>query len=421
MKKKVKGENSSMRENIIIFSHNTHSFLNNEISHAAKAFKRIVVITPYNIEIKEVADKYSNVETIFYNKKDLYKNALFSFPRIINKTERNDLKESFHKRKLNLNYFRHYSMFLSAERIFINILKRNLKLSVNESRNWVFYSAWYYGTAYAVAKAKIKYSDAKIISLAHSFEIDREKNDYTHLLFRKFYHTHLDQLSFISRNVYEMYKNDVANPLNLSIENIDVNYLGAMKIEEGFSISSNDGKIRIVSCSHMVPIKRLNLIFESLDKMQNCEIVWTHIGDGVEMESLKKCISEKKNKNLEVIMLGNIKNTSIHNYYVNNPVDIFINTSASEGIPVTIMEAIAYGIPVIATDVGGNSEIVKKDFGRLLNKNPQNKDIETAITELVNIPPAEKNKMRISAYNYFNEYFNANKIRKEFFYELSKE
>ena len=36
----------------------------------------------------------------------------------------------------------------------------------------------------------------------------------------------------------------------------------------------------------------------------------------------------------------------------------YVNLSTSEGIPVSIMEAMSYGIPVVATDVGGTSEAV---------------------------------------------------------------
>ncbi len=45
-------------------------------------------------------------------------------------------------------------------------------------------------------------------------------------------------------------------------------------------------------------------------------------------------------------------------YYSNHDIHLFINVSKSEGLPVSIIEAISFGIPVIATDVGGTREIV---------------------------------------------------------------
>ena len=67
--------------------------------------------------------------------------------------------------------------------------------------------------------------------------------------------------------------------------------------------------------------------------------------------------------------MGQVSNREVISYYMNNHVNLFINVSESEGIPVSIMEAISFGIPVIATDVGGTSEIVIDGFnGLLLNK-----------------------------------------------------
>ncbi len=47
-------------------------------------------------------------------------------------------------------------------------------------------------------------------------------------------------------------------------------------------------------------------------------------------------------------------------FFKENSVDLFINASITEGTPVSIMEAISCGIPIIATDVGGNPEIVSE-------------------------------------------------------------
>ena len=48
--------------------------------------------------------------------------------------------------------------------------------------------------------------------------------------------------------------------------------------------------------------------------------------------------------------------------------DLFVNSSIHEGISLTILEAMAAGVAVIATDVGGNGEIVTPDTGLLVSK-----------------------------------------------------
>lgn len=52
------------------------------------------------------------------------------------------------------------------------------------------------------------------------------------------------------------------------------------------------------------------------------------------------------------MLLGN---QLVYDFYRNNDVDVFVNLSESEGIPVSIIETISFGVPVVATDVGGNS------------------------------------------------------------------
>jgi colanic acid/amylovoran biosynthesis glycosyltransferase len=55
-------------------------------------------------------------------------------------------------------------------------------------------------------------------------------------------------------------------------------------------------------------------------------------------------------------------------YYNNNDIDVLVNVSHSEGIPVSMMEAQSCGIPVCAKNVGGVPEIVDNDNGVLLSE-----------------------------------------------------
>lgn len=46
--------------------------------------------------------------------------------------------------------------------------------------------------------------------------------------------------------------------------------------------------------------------------------------------------------------------------------DVFLMSSVLEGLPLAIVEAMAYGRPIIATTVGGNAELIKHDVNGLL-------------------------------------------------------
>ena len=68
-----------------------------------------------------------------------------------------------------------------------------------------------------------------------------------------------------------------------------------------------------------------------------------------------------------------------------NILNLFINLSTSEGgVPVSIMEAARAGIPVLATNVEGNRElIVHRQNGFLVNPNLSNKELSKLYLEIL--------------------------------------
>jgi glycosyltransferase involved in cell wall biosynthesis len=112
------------------------------------------------------------------------------------------------------------------------------------------------------------------------------------------------------------------------------------------------------------------------------EVEWVHFGDGTLKENIKNKASNLP-PNIKVDFKGFVPNPKILEYYANNSVDLFINVSESEGIPVSIMEAISYGIPILATDVGGTSEIVTSQTGILLQKKFEPEEGSSIINKLI--------------------------------------
>lgn len=157
--------------------------------------------------------------------------------------------------------------------------------------------------------------------------------------------------------------------------------------------------IRFVSCSAVYHIKRLPLIFRALNSYNGKRIEWTHIGDGVMFEELKQIIKNECNSNLKVNLIGRLKHPEVLNYYRTHYFDVFINLSMMEGIPVALMEATSFNIPVIATNVGSTSEAVSPTSGVLVGDNPTEEEIHKAIDKII----SEKYEPRV----YWNEHFNA--------------
>lgn len=64
-------------------------------------------------------------------------------------------------------------------------------------------------------------------------------------------------------------------------------------------------------------------------------------------------------------------------------IDVFVLCSKSEGLSVTLLEAMAAGKPVVATSVGGNPELIEHDINGLLVESDDEEELSKALIELL--------------------------------------
>jgi glycosyltransferase involved in cell wall biosynthesis len=118
------------------------------------------------------------------------------------------------------------------------------------------------------------------------------------------------------------------------------------------------------------------------------------VGDGPELEKLQSIIS-KNQLHTSVKLLGERKD--IPRLLV--AFDVFLQSSLSEGYSIALLEAAAAGLPIIATDVGGNNEIVAHELGGLLVPSRDSEKLADAIEKLLKKPEA------LHAYGSFSRHW----------------
>ena len=69
--------------------------------------------------------------------------------------------------------------------------------------------------------------------------------------------------------------------------------------------------------------------------------------------------------------------------------DVFLLYSKWEGLPLSILEAMSYGLPIVASDIKGNNELVSDVNGILVPIN----DIDRLTAILLSLP-SEKEKLK---------------------------
>lgn len=278
------------------------------------------------------------------------------------------------------------------------------KIMREQNKNVVWYFYWGRGICDIINFVNKK-RFGKIVVKMHRYDLFEDQNE-GYIPFRK---SLLDKATDVIsicqagvRHLIQLYPKAQSN----------IQLMRNGTITKGFSKPSKDRILRIVSCSYLTPVKRVQIILNALHLIKFA-VEWTHLGDGPLMDTIKDEIRDLSS-NIKCILPGMVKPDAIYDYYLQNPVDLFINVSASEGIPASIKEAFSAGIPAFATNVGGNSEIVDDSVGKLLPAQITPEKLANELQKFYNLSPSEKVILRKNAFNRFNTQYNADTLAKEF-------
>lgn len=348
---------------------------------------------------KEV-EQFKNLQIHSRKKSDLLKNMYCFFPLFFRGGVGNDLLKSIKDRVFDFGYIKELIKIVVPGYIMAKKAKKVIKKS--NTNDFTSISYWFSCTAYATALVKRDYPQIKSLTRAHSSEVDIERNRYCRLSLKKFMINNLDMICFVSEIGYRVFEEEILpNYKNfISIPQLKVVRLGTTKNYNDLNPKLLDLTFRIISCSRAVPLKRLSLLAKSISIITNINIIWTHFGDGPCMDEVLT-IMKKSGPNIKFVRKGSVENSEIHHYYANNSVDCFVNVSLFEGIPVSIMEALSYGIPVLATNAGGTRELINDSNGKLIDTNISVETLSQKIVDLYEILKND-NQVNIIRKNAFN-------------------
>lgn len=198
-----------------------------------------------------------------------------------------------------------------------------------------------------------------------------------------------------------------------------VSYLGSLDWGHG-AVPPGRDVLRILTCSNVVPIKRLDRLVDALRLTTDQRIEWTHFGDGPLLDDLRRQASTLPGS-VSVFLPGAMNNMELLEHYASTPYHVLVNVSESEGIPVSMMEANSFGIPIIATDVGGVGEIVQDGAnGLLLAEAPAPAEVAAAIRHLAGVDDDAYSAMREAARNTWQAKFDADNNYPAFGHELAE-
>jgi len=200
------------------------------------------------------------------------------------------------------------------------------------------------------------------------------------------------------------YKLGILNKANYKIINNGVDNRVLKSSQETireFLQNNSNISVKVISICRFVKQKNIKEIIEIA---RICETIDFYIlGDGPLFNDIENLISNYQLKNISLV--GKTKN--VFKYLYSS--DIFLSTSIYEGLPISVLEAMSIGLPVIASKVTGNVDTIQHAFSGYFY---QLKDIYSA-SKYINILSKDKSlrlKMGKSAFTRQKKLFSTKKM-----------
>lgn len=387
------------------FSHGEH-LLENEVKHHLNHFNTVIIVsadtkTPqqYPVEQRVIAYRYNpkagwldvigHLRVLFNSR--MFKEFSFILSNYKTRNYPKLIKRAFFASIQSKKYHKYFSKILREQR----------------EGQFVFYSWWITNATLGFCLLKKKCPDLKTYSRARAVDLYLYRHSPPYLPFRNHIYENLDQVFTIS-NEGRQY---ICDHFRVADQNkIQVSRIGVLG-EENLSEYNFSKPLMLVSCSGVIPLKRLDYIIDSLGLIDDSLVHWVHFGDGPEFSSICKYadLKLKEKNNISYDFKGHFANEELRSFYKNNRIDLFINLSQYEGVPVSIMEAFSFGIPAIATNVGGVNEMVNESNGFLIDVEKAPATVAAIISQYYHSDVKKKKEYRTNAHNTWKEKYNLNK------------
>ena len=355
--------------------------------------------TPDNIDIglelveNDVLERISSVVKVFFSSK-LYREIFSILYR--------------NRADVRLIYISIVNLYM-INRVICGLVRINKKYGAFD----IAYCYWNDVQSYAVGSVKGKGFYDVIASRVHGFDIYKDQRKYGYMPLKNQFVRYVDKYYVLSSKARQYFVDEYAVDENKVI----ISPLGVFVPNELQHRNKSEKSFHLLSVSTCDRIKRIDKIIDALvilSESNTINIFWTHIGAGIGYDELvgyaKVHLSDIKS--IQYDFKGYIDHSAVLEYLKSEKIDVFINASESEGLPVSIMEAMSFGVPAIAPDIGGISDLVTQKTGILMSANPSAIEIAHTLNQYIEI--VNSDKVIFDPYSHVKLNYNACIVYNEF-------
>lgn len=213
-----------------------------------------------------------------------------------------------------------------------------------------------------------------IVNTCHGISFPYAQYGYVKRLAEKFF---LKYGGF--KRIISVDKGSLVHFRGAGIENV-VHIPNGVDLEKFQGERKRGGTFRFLFVGRLEPQKGLQYLIEAIALLKDYDFEVFIVGEGSQREELRK-LAEELGVNHLVRFLGRKDGEELVELYLSS--DAFVLPSTWEGLPLTVLEAWAAGLPIIATAVGGVQDICVDGENSLVVKPGDSSALAEAMARLV--------------------------------------
>jgi N-acetyl sugar amidotransferase len=328
-----------------------------------------------------------------------------------------------HKVRFSISLLKSINYYLVTSTVNQRLISQFIDQEKIDVNTTIFYSYWCDIYTFAIARLKHQFTSMHFVTRVHGWDLYFERHKESFLPFREYIFKQADRIFPVSQDgrKYLLDKRLIKDS-----SKIITSYLGVSSLTLNPRYTNklllDTKEIHVLSLSHINQVKRLDKILDALCLFSSdFHFVWHHIGWGEDVfeQTFKSIVADKllHVPHLTVKFHGRYTKDAVRDFLQSVPIDFVVNSSDTEGVPVSLMEAAAAGIPAIAFDVGGIPAVLKDGHNGILIKNKKSDSVSAlfeAITRFVTLSPDQRSQMSDFAISLWKSTFNQNENFKKF-------
>jgi len=261
--------------------------------------------------------------------------------------------------------------------------------------------------AASISKSSIVNRQSSIVYTSHGWVFNEPLPFYLKLFYKyaeKFTARFKDKIICVSEFDYKTALQQKICPERklITIHNgiAPIEFLPRQEAREKLNLPED--KFIVGSIGNLYKTKGFTYLIEAIKKLteEGLDIMAVIIGEGQERKSLTELIKKYKLED-NLILAGRIPEAA----RLLSAFDIYVCSSVKEGLSYTIIETMLNGLPIIATRVGGNPELIEDGETGFLIKPQDSEALANKIKEIINNPDLQQDlstKTRIKAQEKFS-------------------